>query len=117
MTLIILRHILNIIKEENLIANVMVQANYLIENLYENQKEFPDLVSNARGLGLMCSFDLPNRAVRDEFKNLCFKEKLVIMGCGERSIRFRPALNITHQELNRGLQKMKKVLFLLSVNK
>jgi L-lysine 6-transaminase len=110
------KNIMKIIEEENLIANVNMQGNYLIENLYEIQKEFPALVSNARGLGLMCSFDLPDPEIRNKFKNLCLKEKLIILGCGEKSIRFRPALNITHEELNRGLQKIKKVLFLISIN-
>jgi L-lysine 6-transaminase len=111
------KNILNIIEEENLIENVNIMGNYLMENLHEIQKEFPALVSNARGLGLMCSFDLPDAMIRNEFKNLCFKEKLVILGCGEKSIRFRPALNISREELNQGLQRIKKVLNLLLVNK
>jgi L-lysine 6-transaminase len=110
------KHIMQIINEENLISNVNIQGNYLIENLNEIQKEFPALVSNARGLGLMCSFDLPDSSIRNKFKDLCFKEKLVILGCGERSIRFRPPLNISRDELNMGLQKIKNVLFLLSLN-
>ncbi len=72
------------------------------------------MVNNSRGLGLMCSFDLPTKELRNEFKELCYKEKLLILGCGEKSIRFRPALNITRDVLETGLQIIKNVLFLMS---
>jgi len=54
------KHYLNIIEEEELVENSRVMGHFLLENLLSLQQEFPKLVSNARGLGLMCSFDLPN---------------------------------------------------------
>ena len=110
------KHILNVIKEENLVENAANQGEYLLNQLYELQKEFGGLISNARGLGLMCSFDFPNPSLRDEFRNQCYKEKLLILGCGEKSIRFRPALNVTKEGLDEGLKIIKKVLFLMSSN-
>ncbi len=110
------KFIMEIIEEENLIDNSNKQGKYLLDNLLELQKQFPNLLSNARGLGLMCSFDLPTRELREDFKIRCYKEKLLILGCGERSIRFRPALNITKEVIDEGLQKIKKVLILLSSN-
>ncbi len=110
------KHIMQIIKEDNLIENAKVQGKYLYDNLIALQKEFKGLVSNTRGLGLMCSFDLPNPSIRSEFSKLCYKEKLIILGCGEKSIRFRPPLTITEEGLDEGLKIIKKVLFLLSSN-
>lgn len=110
------KYIMEIIEEENLVDNSLNQGKYLLGNLHDLQKQFPNLISNARGLGLMCSFDLPSRELRDDFKAKCYKEKLLILGCGEKSIRFRPALNITKEILDEGLQKIKKVLILLSSN-
>ncbi len=109
------KHIMRIIKEENLVKNAEEQGNYLLEKLKELQTEFPEFISNARGLGLMCSFDLPSTELRNEFKDACYKNKLLILGCGEKSIRFRPPLNINKNELDEGLQIIKKVLKLLSV--
>ena len=65
----------------------------------------------------MCSFDLPTAQLRDHFKNNCYKEKLMILGCGEKSIRFRPALNITENEIDKGLTIIRKVLSFMSSNK
>ncbi len=109
-------HIMRIIKEDNLVENAYEVGKYLLEELNKLQKEFPNLISNARGLGLMCSFDMPNSEIRNNFREICFKEKLMILGCGEKAIRFRPPLNITKDELNKGLQIIRKVLTLLSSN-
>lgn len=111
------KHILEIIAEENLIENSNIMGKYLFESLEEIQKEFPSLVSSPRGKGLMCSFDLSSKEVREKFLKECFKEKLIILGCGEKSIRFRPRLNVTKNDLDEGLIIIKKVLNLLSYEK
>jgi L-lysine 6-transaminase len=108
------KHILRIIQEENLVENSKVVGEHLLKRLKEIQNEFPNLISNARGLGLMCSFDLPSAEMRNKFKETCLKEKLIILGCGERSMRFRPPLNITKDEIDEGLNVIRKVLILLS---
>jgi L-lysine 6-transaminase len=108
------KHILRIIEEENLVENSKIVGEHLLNRLNEIQSDFPNTVSNARGLGLMCSFDLPSTDLRNKFKELCFKEKLVILGCGEKSIRFRPPLNITEDEIDEGLNVIRKVLYLIS---
>ncbi|MCH7827147.1 MAG: L-lysine 6-transaminase [Bacteroidetes bacterium] len=104
------KRILEIIEEENLVENARLQGNYLLKNLHKIQKDFPSLISNARGLGLMCSFDLPNGDTRNKFTKESLKEKLLILGCGEKSIRFRPPLNITKEELDEGIEVIRKLL-------
>lgn len=109
--------IMNIMEEDNIIENVVDRGKYLMTRLYEIQNEFGDLVSNARGLGLLCSFDLPTHDLRNEFRKIAEKEKLLILGCGAHSIRFRPMLNIKNDELEEGLQVIEKVLRIMSSNK
>jgi L-lysine 6-transaminase len=109
------KYIMEVIEKDNLVENAKERGNYLLRRLYEIQVQFPQLVNNARGLGLMCSFDMPSAEKRDEFRTICEKEKLLILGCGEKSIRFRPPLNITDDELEEGLQVIEKVLnFMMS---
>lgn len=111
------KFIMEVIENEKLVENSKLVGDLLKSQLILIQKEFPNLLSNARGLGLMCSFDFPTKELRDKFRSLAMKEKLVILGCGEKSIRFRPPLNITKEELNEGLIVIKKVLnFMLSNN-
>ncbi len=104
------QRILEIIEEENLVENARVQGEYLLKSLENIQNEFPTLISNARGLGLMCAFDLPDGTIRDNFRAACQKEKVLLLGCGNKSIRFRPPLNITKDELDEGLKIIRSIL-------
>lgn len=108
------KHIMQIMQEENLVENSFVMGAYLLENLMALQHEFPGLINNARGLGLMCSFDFHKVEDRNQFRDNCYKEKLLILGCGEKTIRFRPALNITKEDLDKGLKVIKNILFLMA---
>ncbi len=110
------KHIMRVIKEENLVENARIVGEHLLGSLKEIQKEYSGLISNVRGLGLMCSFDLPSREMREKFSQMAYNKKLMILGCGEKSIRFRPPLNVTKEEIDRGLNIVKNVLFLLSSN-
>lgn len=111
------KFILDVIKSENLVENARFVGEHLKNELNKIQIEFPQLISNARGLGLMCSFDLPTAELREQFRKSCYNEKLIILGCGEKSIRFRPPLNISKTEIDKGLNIIRKVLkFMLSNN-
>lgn len=110
------KFILDVIKNENLVENARKVGEHLKFQLGLIQNEFPTLINNVRGLGLMCSFDLPTAEIRNQFKDKCYKEKLMILGCGEKSMRFRPALNITESEIDKGLIIIRKVLSLMVSN-
>ncbi len=110
------KHIMRIISEENLVDNAAEVGKYLLLNLQDIAKEYPSLISNPRGLGLMCSFDMPDGEIRNKFREECYKHKLLILGCGEKAVRFRPPLNVKKQDLDEGLKIIKKVLFLLTSN-
>ncbi len=104
------KFILDVIKNDNLVENSRIVGEHLKNELLKIQNEFPSLVSNARGLGLMCSFDLPDTQIRNKFREIAYREKLIILGCGEKSIRFRPPLTITKDEIDEGLHIIRKVL-------
>jgi L-lysine 6-transaminase len=106
--------ILQIIHEENLVENSRLMGEYLLNELFKIESDFPDLISNARGLGLLAAFDFPNSEIRNEFLKILYKEKLIMLGCGSKSVRFRTALNISKSDLDRGLEIIRNVLILLS---
>lgn len=101
---------LEIIEEENLVENARKMGEYLLSKLQNLQMEFPDKVSNVRGLGLFCAFDLNDTQQRDKLKNLCYSKGLIILGSGEKSMRFRPPLNITQSEIDYGISIIRKCL-------
>lgn len=102
--------IIEIMYEEQLVEHSRALGDYLLSQLQALQSEFPTLVSNARGLGLMAAIDLPNADIRKEFLDGLFKEKMMMLGCGQRSVRFRTPLTITKEELDLGLNIIRKTL-------
>jgi L-lysine 6-transaminase len=102
--------ILKIIDHENLVDNACQRGGELLKGLELLGEEFPETLRNARGRGLMCAFDLEDGETRNEFRRRLLNEKLLLVGCGDRSIRFRPHLIITREEVQLILQIIRKVL-------
>jgi len=59
---------------------------------------------------LMCAFDLPDGKTRDKVLGKLAENQLLILGCGDNSIRFRPHLIITKKEIKHGIDIIRKVL-------
>jgi L-lysine 6-transaminase len=78
--------------------------------LQKLETDFEGLVSNVRGSGLFCAYDLPSGSQRDQLINLLQEEGALVLGCGFTSIRFRPHLNITKEEIDLGLSMTRKAL-------
>jgi L-lysine 6-transaminase len=103
-------HILKIIDDENLVDNARLRGEELLLGLEVLCLEYPDIIDNVRGRGLMCAFDLQDSGQRDRFRKDLLNEKLLVVGCGEKSIRFRPHLIISAEEVQMVLRVIKKVL-------
>ena len=100
---------LEVIDEEKLIKNAEIQGKRLLEGLEEIAQKYPDKISNARGRGLMCAFDLSTPEKRDEMKEKLYANDLIVLGCGAITIRFRPPLIITPEEIDETLAIVDKV--------
>ncbi|MDX1531561.1 MAG: aminotransferase class III-fold pyridoxal phosphate-dependent enzyme, partial [Rhodothermales bacterium] len=101
--------LLEVIEEEDLVTNAWHVGSYLLDRL-EALAEEHLVIENARGRGLMCAFDLPSKAFRNAVRQRAYKHGLVILGCGERTIRFRPALTITKDEIDQGLDLLEQAI-------
>ena len=101
-----LQLILEVIEKENLVENARVVGDYLLNGLKELEQKFPEKISNARGRGLMCAIDLPTTEARDKMREVLYEDGLIILACGDRSIRFRPHLNVTQEEIQLAINKI-----------
>ncbi len=99
--------ILKIIRDENLVENAAKMGEYLLE---EMKKIKSDKFTNIRGLGMMIAFDLADTEKRDNMFNILFSNGLFAIKCGERSIRFRPALNLTKEDADKAMKILEKSL-------
>lgn len=104
------RMILEAYEAEQILDVAASRGELLLRELKTLEADFPQKISNARGLGLLCAIDLPDTMSRDRFRGELFDEGVLILGCGSRSIRFRTALNIPEEDLLEGIRRLRKVV-------
>ena len=101
--------IMEIIDEDKLCDKAAITGEYLQEQLSEIAKK-NSLVSNVRGKGLLTAFDFPDKAKRDKFISLGMEKNVMFLGCGDRTIRFRPALIMENHHIDEGLTVLQQIL-------
>jgi L-lysine 6-transaminase len=105
---------IDIIEEENLLENAARIGDHFVGRLEEISSSFSDTMTNVRGRGCMIAFDLPEDETRQILLTEMRKNKLLGLACGTRSVRFRPPLNVTTEEVDEGIEllfkSMKSVL-------
>ncbi len=101
---------LEIIEEERLVQNAATVGAHLLRKLQAMQAATPDLLSNARGRGLMCAIDFTDTDTRNRVADKAYELGLMILGCGHRSLRFRPPLDITTAEIDEALALLGKAM-------
>ena len=99
-------HFLRIIEKENLVENARVVGEHFLEALLQLQSEHP-IVTAVRGRGLFIAFDLPDPKTRDEFWKGLFDRGLLVLKSGDRSIRFRPALDLTTEVVDEAMDLLR----------
>ncbi|GAA3395098.1 L-lysine 6-transaminase [Cryptosporangium minutisporangium] len=104
------RRILEVIRDEKLVARAASLGAHLQAGLRALADRHPG-VSDVRGRGLMCAFTLADAGLRDALLDgLRQDESVFMLGCGNRSVRFRPALTISEAELDAGVAAIDRVL-------
>jgi L-lysine 6-transaminase len=105
------RRLLEVIERDRLFGWAAATGSWFLAELTELGARFPGLVSNVRGRGLMCAFDLPGGQERDALLGILREqEKVLLLPSGTRSIRFRPALTISQDELATGRKAIERAL-------
>ncbi len=93
--------------ETKLMKNAVITGDYLKMKLNGLSRKFPS-IGDVRGIGLMCGIELvrsretkePAASERNKIIDLAFQKGLLLLGCGESSIRFSPALVISKREVD-----------------
>jgi L-lysine 6-transaminase len=98
------------IEADGLFDHAAKAGSYLLNELQGIGDRHSGIVSNARGRGLMCAIDLPDPSLRNRAIGMLRETQVLVLPCGERTIRFRPALNITTDELKVGVRALDDVL-------
>jgi L-lysine 6-transaminase len=95
--------IIRIIKEDNLVQNASLVGQYFLEKL----QGLP--LKNVRGKGLMIAFDLKDGDERDKFLSK-LSDNMLALKCGNKSIRFRPHLTFSKEDVDQAVEFIQKAL-------
>ena len=95
-------HYMHIIEGEFLVENAAKVGAYFLDQLRDLQRYEP-AISAVRGRGLMLAFDLPDADTRERFWKGLFDLGVLTLRSGDRSIRFRPALDITAEVVDEAI--------------
>jgi L-lysine 6-transaminase len=104
------RRILEVIEADGLFDRAAERGAYLHARLEELAGEFPGLVLDPRGRGLMCAFSLPSTADRDELIRLLWRHAVIVLPSGHDGVRFRPALTVSRAEIDAALCAIRAAL-------
>ena len=101
---------LEVIERDGLIAAAADTGEWLHEHLTALAADHP-MVTNVRGRGLLRAVDLPDTATRnDVIARLLRDHRVLALGCGPRTLRLRPTMTATRDDLTVGLEAIAKVL-------
>ncbi len=92
---------LEIIRDEKLVENAASVGEYLLERLQNLDAVKSGKVDNPRGKGLLCALDAKDAEHRDKIFVNCFKSGLLILKCGIKTLRLRPSLTFTKQNVDK----------------
>jgi L-lysine 6-transaminase len=104
------RRILEVIEADGLMERAAEMGRYLHARLEELRTEFPDLVRDVRGRGLMRAFSLPSGEQRDELIRNLWDRRVVMLASGPDSVRFRPALTVSYREIDQAVAAVRAAL-------
>ncbi|MCA9936998.1 MAG: acetyl ornithine aminotransferase family protein [Anaerolineales bacterium] len=108
---------LQVIEEEGLLERATESGNYILDALAEMETKHPS-IGQVRGRGLMVGIEFVTdretkkrgAQLRNHVVQRGFAEGLLLLPCGENTIRLTPPLNIPRHLLDEGLQIFEHVV-------
>ena len=104
------RTVLTELIDNGVIENVNKIGAYAISKLNE-LKDQNDVIEEIRGEGLLIGIKLNNeKMTAREFAEKALENKFLVVPAGDNVVRYFPPLNVTKEEIDISIEKIKKVL-------
>ncbi|MGH9292326.1 MAG: aminotransferase class III-fold pyridoxal phosphate-dependent enzyme, partial [Acidimicrobiales bacterium] len=102
--------LLELVESGDAMANASARGEELLTDL-QSIAAGSAAATNPRGRGLLAAIDVPDSAFRDEaLARLRDEEHVLALSCGERSIRLRPSLAVSAEEVSACCEGLERVL-------
>lgn len=108
--LVLLEQILKTIKTQKLLDVVQSTGKKLKDGIFQFQKEFPQLLNSTRGRGTFLAVNAATSPLRDDLLKRLKQKGIQSGGCGDHSIRLRPALVFQEHHADIFLDNFRQVL-------
>ena len=107
---------MKIVRDERLIEQVPVKTDHLVNGLTTLNQKFLHRMFNIRGLGLYQGFTMRKPEWRNQLLDIALEtENMLLLGAGGSSIRFRPVIDVTREDITLMIDKLNRCLEKLSV--
>ena len=100
---------LEVIREDRLIDNAAAMGERLLGGLQDLAGRHP-MVGNVRGRGLFTALTLPSPEIRDQLRQYLWDHRLATLPSWPKSLRFRPCLTVTAEEVDFALERLEEGL-------
>jgi len=97
------KHIIKAYREDSIIDAVTEKGQFLVSSLSKIKGLY-----KVRGAGLIAAFDLKDRQTRDTLVRRMYENQLICNQTGDKSIRLRPNLAISKNEIENALDIINK---------
>jgi L-lysine 6-transaminase len=104
------QRILETLREERLVEHAAKQGERLLAGLQAIHRDFPETTANPRGRGMFCALDLATPELRAAALAACQERGLLVLSSGVKGLRFRPALNLSTEDLDLGLERLRQAI-------
>lgn len=102
--------VLDTIERDGLIERAGDLGRHLLGRL-QDLADRHEVVTQPRGRGLFAAIDLPDPATRDAvLDHLYAEERVILLGCGSSSVRFRPPLIVSTDELDEVVDALERAI-------
>lgn len=101
-------YVLDKIVNTDLLKEVKEKSNYLLNELENIKEEFPTLIKEIRGRGMMIGIDVGENAIA--IRDCALDNRLLLNVTNKTIIRLLPSLCISNSEINEFLEKFREVL-------
>jgi L-lysine 6-transaminase len=99
--------IIEVMQEEALVEHCLSQGQRLLAGLEEIHRDFPEFTANPRGRGLFCAMDIATPELRNAVVSKGHDLGMMILSTGVQGLRFRPAMNLTTEDLDLGVELLR----------
>ncbi len=98
------------ILNENLVERSLCYGEYTMRRLKEIAKNYPAMIADIRGLGLMIGIEFTSVELRDRVLKNCKANGLLLASAGQKTIRMTPPLIVSIEEIDKALDIFQSIV-------